>query len=77
MSDEDMDSIVWCRVVMTLVVVMAFFFFNVKGILFPVLGMVSILELSYSGYFNPPNQISTNVLAVTGGQVLQLRHYLL
>lgn len=31
MSDEDMDRIVWCRVVMTLVGIMAFFF-NVKGI---------------------------------------------
>lgn len=32
MSDEDMDRIVWCRVVMTLVDVMAFFFFYVKGV---------------------------------------------
>lgn len=39
-----------------------------KVFLFPVLGMVSILELSYPGYFSPSHQISKRVLTVTVGE---------
>lgn len=75
MLSRPWDRIVWCRVVMTLVDFFFFFFLMWKGFLFLGLGMVSILERSYSGHFNSPHQISTSVLTATGGQVLQLRHY--
>lgn len=56
MSDE--DRVVSCSMVMAIMVC----FLNVKGIFVPVLGMVSILEPSHPGYFNPSNQISKSML---------------